>query len=253
MLQFLIVCPLTFLAGVVDSIAGGGGLISLPAFLIAGVPVHFAVGTNKLSSSMGTVISTARYVRHGYIRGREAIRIAVFAVLAALIGSTVGSTLSLMVSEQLLKNMMIVILPVVAYYVLRNKNLDEASGREPLSTPLTLAVTVLAAFVIGCYDGFYGPGTGTFLILALTGAARLDLKRAEGLTKVINLTSNVTALVNFMINGKVDYRLGLCAGCFCIVGHYLGAGLVVHNGQRIVRPMLLVVLAILFVKILSGM
>ena len=237
MIQYLIVCPLVFLAGFVDAIAGGGGLISLPAYIIAGVPAHFAIGTNKLASAMGTTISTGRYLKNGYLKGKQMLQIAVAACIASLIGSSIGSSLSL---------------PVVAFYVLRNKNLGDVAVKEPLTEKAAFAIAVLAALVVGAYDGFYGPGTGTFLLLILTGAVRMDVRKASALTKVINLASNVAALVNFLVNGTVLYGLGLAAGVFCIAGHYIGSGLVVHNGQRIVRPVILVVLAILFVKIIAG-
>lgn len=250
MLSYMIVCPLVFLAGFVDAIAGGGGLISLPAYMIAGVPAHFAIGTNKLSSSLGTVVSAGRYLKNGYLKGMGFLT--AVSCAASLAGSAVGSSLSLLVSEQLLKNMMLPVLPVVAFYVLRNKNLGSVEKKEPLSAGTTYLIAVLASLVIGAYDGFYGPGTGTFLLLILTGAARMDVRKASALTKVINLSSNLSALVNFLANGTVCYGLGLAAALFCVGGHYLGSGLVVHNGQRIVRPVILVVLAILFVKIVAG-
>ncbi len=105
---------------------------------------------------------------------------------------------------------------------------------------------------MGGYDGFYGPGTGTFLILILTGAARLDIRSASAQTKVINLSSNVSALVTFIIAGNVLYPLGLTAGVCSIAGHYIGAGLVAKDGKKVVRPVVLMVLAILFVTIISG-
>ena len=99
MLQYLIVCPLVFLAGFVDSIAGGGGLISLPAYIIAGVPAHYALGTNKISSTLGTSIATWRYLKHGYLKDKQLIRTVLCACLAAIVGSYIGSSLSLMVSD----------------------------------------------------------------------------------------------------------------------------------------------------------
>lgn len=252
MMQYLIVCPLVFLAGFVDSIAGGGGLISLPAYIIAGVPAHVALGTNKLTSSMGTTISTVRYLKNGYLTGKTMIQTAVCAAIASLIGSVMGSSLSLLVSERVIKDMMIVVLPIVAFYVLKNKNMGEIKAKEALSPRAMFLIAVSAGFFIGMYDGFYGPGTGTFLILVLTGAARMDIKKASALTKVINLSSNVAALITFIINGTVFYSLGLVAGVFCIAGHYIGSGLVVNNGQKIVRPVVLLVLLILFLKILTG-
>lgn len=230
MIQYLIVCPLVFVAGLVDSIAGGGGLIALPAYLIAGVPAHMALGTNKMSSAMGTVVSTARFARNGYLRGK--MLMAACSAAAALIGSALGAHLALMVSEEIIKHMMIVVLPIVAFYVLRNKDMGENEKTGTIPQVKVFAICIAAAFFIGGYDGFYGPGTGTFLILILTGAARLDTRSASAQTKVINLSSNIAALVTFIATGNVFYPLGLTAGVCSIAGHYIGAGMVAHNGKR---------------------
>ena len=109
---------------------------------------------------------------------------------------------------------------------------------------------MIVSFLVGIYDGFYGPGTGTFLILLYTSLAKLDLLTASANTKAVNLASNVGALVVFILNGKVFFPLGLPAALFCIAGHYLGAGMVVKNGTRIVKPVILIVLAVLFIKVL---
>lgn len=246
--QYLIVCLLVFLAGFVDSIAGGGGLISLPAYLAAGVPPHMALGTNKMGSAMGTVVSTARFAKSGFIKWK----LSLLAAVCAIIGSMIGSNLSLLASERFLRGMMLIALPVVAFYVLKNKNMGEQKDTGSLSERKVLVITMAAALSIGAYDGFYGPGTGTFLLLVLTGAARMDLRTASGTTKVINLSSNIAALVTFLINGKVLLPLGLTAGLFCIAGHYIGSGMVVKSGRKVVRPVVLVVLMCLFVKIVKG-
>ena len=246
--QYLIVCPLVFLAGFVDSIAGGGGLISLPAYLAAGVPPHLALGTNKMGSTMGTVISTARFAKSGFIKWK----LSLFAAACAIVGSIFGSNFSLLASEKFLKGMMLFALPVVAFYVLKNKDMGDNKDTGSLPEKKMLAVSMAAALLIGTYDGFYGPGTGTFLLLVLTGAAKMDLRTASGTTKVVNLSSNIAALVTFLINGKVLLPLGVTAGVFCIAGHYIGSGLVVKSGRKIVRPVVLVVIMCLFVKIVKG-
>ena len=247
-LQFIIVCPMVFLAGFVDAIAGGGGLISLPAYLIAGVPAHMALGTNKMSSMMGTAIATGRFAKNGYIQFKKVV----WFIVAALIGSSIGSNLTLLVSDKILQYMMIVILPIVAFYVMWNKKMGDDSLAGTLPERKSFLIALASALIIGIYDGFYGPGTGTFLLLVLTGAARYTMKEAAGTTKAINLSSNVAAFVTFVIHGKIIYTLGLAAAICSILGNYIGSGLVMGNGQKIVRPLILVVLAILFVKILSG-
>lgn len=248
MLKYLIVCPLVFLAGFVDSIAGGGGLISLPAYMIAGLPAHTAIATNKLSSTLGTVASTGRFLKNGYIP----VKLSLCAAVMALIGSAVGANISMLLPEQVLQGMLLVVLPVVAFYVLKNKSMGENEKTGTLPFPKMLMVAMGAALVIGVYDGIYGPGTGTFLLLILTGLGRMDLRSAAGATKVINLSSNVAALITFVSHGQVYWPLGLAAAAFCICGHYLGAGLVSRDGKKIVRPVVLTVLVILFLKIIIG-
>ena len=246
--QYLIVCPLVFLAGLIDSIAGGGGLISLPAYLIAGVPPHIALGTNKTSSSMGTVVSAAKLAKNGFVHRRTAVP----GGLCAVAGAIVGATISLYVEDTVITHMMIVILPVVAFYVLRSRTLGESEKTGTLTGGRLIGAVCGIGLVMGIYDGFYGPGTGTFLLLLLTGLAHLDTRRAAGTTKVMNLSSNLAALATFLINGKVYYSLGLVSGLFCIAGHYIGSSLVVRGGRRVVRPMILVVLCILFGKLALG-
>ena len=197
---------------------------------------------------MGTAISTARFAKSGYIK----MKLSLLAALFAVVGSVIGAHLSLLSSERVLKGMMLVALPVVAFYVLKNKNMGDNGESGSLPEEKMFLISTGAALTIGCYDGFYGPGTGTFLLLVLTGMAKMDVRSASGTTKAINLSSNIAALVTFLMNGKVLIPLGLASGIFCIAGHYIGAGLVVKNGLKVVRPIVMVVLVCLFVKIIKG-
>ena len=242
--QFFIVCPLVFLAGFVDAVAGGGGLISLPAYLIAGLPVHFAIGTNKLSSAMGTAITTGKFAKKGYIPWKQAL----FCVACALVGSGLGARLALLLADGIFRIIMLFILPLTALYVTRSKALTVE--KEPFSYGKTLALSMVIAFVIGVYDGFYGPGTGTFLILLLTVAAHMGLRPANGVAKAINLTTNLTALTVYWIDGKVLFLLGLTAGAFSVAGNWLGVRFFANRGAQAVKPIMLTVLAIFFVRVL---
>lgn len=245
-IPYLIVCPLTFLAGLVDSIAGGGGLISLPAFLFAGLPMHAAIATNKLSSAVGTTVSTARYCKNGFFDRW----IAIPSIVLALVGSTLGAKLVLLVSDKYLRWLLIALLPVVAAAVFLDKG--DSSADLSFSVSKRTAIACIAALLIGMYDGFYGPGTGTFLLLALTKLAHMDVRTASGNVKLINLSSNIAALVTFLFSGHVNIPLGLAGAVFCLTGHYMGSGLVMKNGTRIVRPIIIVVLILLFFKIIFG-
>ena len=246
--MFLIVCPMLFLAGLVDSIGGGGGLISLPAYLFAGLPVHMAIATNKLSSSCGTALSTARFIRKGLVN----FRLAVPSVAAAVLGSSLGANLSLRISEDVMKYVLFAVLPAAAFVVL-NRHLFRDSGRHAATADRrTLLVCLVSAFVIGMYDGFYGPGTGTFLIIAFTVFARMTVGSANAQAKVINLTTNVTSLAVFLLNGQVLFPLGLAAAACNMAGNWVGSGLALTKGTKIVRPVILIVLALLLAKILFG-
>ena len=245
LLHFLIVCPLVFLGGFVDAVAGGGGLISLPAYLIAGVPPHMSIATNKLSSAMGTTLTTVRFAKKGFIPWKQAAVCVVF----AFVGSSLGAKLALKIDARIFTMLMLVILPLVALYVLRGKALGEGE-KEPVSPGRTLVIGSLAALGIGCYDGFYGPGTGTFLLLALTGLAHMELTKANGVTKAINLTTNLAALAVFLVEGKVVLVLGLVAGLFGILGNYLGSKTFIQGGVKFTRPLILVVLTIFFIRVI---
>lgn len=243
--EFLVVCPLVFLAGFVDAIGGGGGLISLPAYPMVGIPAHFAVGTNKLSSAMGTTVATLEFMRSGYIR----VKLAFFSVLAAMVGSSFGANMALHISDYYFRLILLFVLPITALYLLLNRH--SLNSRLAESKPLTwsqFVATILISISLGVWDGFYGPGTGTFLILTLVGIAHLPINLAAGNTKVINLTTNVCALAVFLMNGKVLVWLGLTAGAFSILGNFLGASYYKRYGSAIARPIIIIVLVIFFAK-----
>ena len=246
--QLLILCPLVFLAGFVDSIAGGGGLISLPAYYIAGLPPHFAMGTNKLSSSIGTMFSTATYVRGGYVYKK----IIMVSVIGALLGSWIGAECALLLDEQYLRWVMIVLVPVIAIITVFKKDLFSPEERE-ISKAKEQIITAVIALTIGWYDGFFGPGAGMFLVLAFAGILKLNPVTASGNAKVVNLCSNVAAAVTFAINGKIIYMLAIPCAIFSILGNLLGAKLTIKNGAKIIKPIMLVVIFILLVTIIRDL
>ena len=246
--QFLIVCPLVFLAGFVDSIAGGGGLISFPAYLLAGVPVHVILGTSKLSAFPGAIVAAARFAKSGLVQWKLALPCGLIAAL----GAFAGARIALGVDEAVIRYLIVLVLPVVAFYVLRSKPDPGEEEKAELPFEKLLIPSLAASFVIGAYDGFYGPGTGTFLILVFAGPLKMHMKHSAGISKVVNLAADIGALLTFTASGKVNVALGVAAALFCMAGSYFGSGLVVNNGQKIVRPVILTVLVLLFAKILVG-
>ena len=244
---FLIVCPLVFLAGFVDAIAGGGGIISLPAYMFAGLPMHNVLATNKFSSTCGGSIALLRYMKNKCFCPYLVLP----TVILALAGSTVGANLALFTDDKYLRYVLLFVLPVVAILVFMKKGTD-AETPHTLTRKKEILLSSIIALIIGAYDGFYGPGTGTFLMLAFTYIVKLDIKEASGNTKCVNFSSNVAALVTFLINGKVIIPLGIAAAICSILGNYFGSGLVIKNGSKIVRPIILLVIAMLFIKIIFG-
>lgn len=244
---FLIVCPLVFLGGFVDSIAGGGGLITLPAYLIAGLPVHNAIATNKLSSCCGTTVTAVRFFKNGMIN----LKIGIPSALLTLVGAALGSTLSLKADDQLLSRMMLVVLPVAAFIVLNRRIFHENEDISLEPDFRLYAKVCLFAFVIGMYDGFYGPGTGTFLIICFNVFVKMSLRQANGQAKLINLSSNLSSVTVFLLNGQIILLLGLAAAACNMLGNWLGSGLAIKNGEKIVKPMIILVLILLFCKVLG--
>jgi len=242
---FLIVCPFLFLAGLIDAIGGGGGLISLPAYLIAGLPPHTAIATNKLSSTCGTSLATFRFIRNGLVN----LKLSIPSVIAAILGSTVGANLSLLVNEDIMLYIMVAILPICAFLVLNKKLFHDGGSDKITLDKRTYTIASVAALIIGMYDGFYGPGTGTFLIIAFTVFAKLSIKTANAQAKVINLTSNITSLIIFLLNGEVIFSIGLAAAACNMLGGYIGAGLVMKNGSKIAKPSIIFVLILLALKV----
>ena len=243
---YLIVCPLVLLAGFVDAIGGGGGLISLPAYLIAGLPAHQAIATNKMSSTCGTSLAAARFAKKGLIPWKLALP----CVAAGLGGAWCGAHLSLLVDTQVLTKVLYVILPLTAILVLRKGVLKDGETQVKADRK-TMLIAAAVSLVIGVYDGFYGPGTGTFLIVAFSLFAKMDVRSANGLCKAVNLTTNVTSLIVFLRGGQVVIALGLAAAACNMIGGYLGAGMAMKEGAKITRPIILFVLFLLLLRVIG--
>jgi len=246
-LTFALLCFLIFLAGFVDSIAGGGGLLSIPAYLMAGFPPHLAAGTNKLSASLGTTVSTIRYFRHGRVH------LAAAATSAALAfpGSFLGSSAALSLPSEGFRAAMLVMIPVAAVLVLTRKNGDDADDRrEPKVKGFWLwFLCGLIGFTIGFYDGFFGPGAGTFILMLHSLVLGFGLRTASGNAKVVNLSSNYAAFAVFLAAGQILWVPGLAAGACGIAGNWLGSGIAIRKGAKAIKPVFALVLAMLFAKV----
>ncbi len=247
-----LVVTVVFIAGFVDSIAGGGGLISLPAYLAAGLPPHAALATNKFSSCMGTLTAVVRFYRAGKVR----IRLGLAAALGALGGSALGTRIALGLEEGTIRTVVLVLVPIVlALFLGKDRLLKRFSGKAPppASSPpdsrRELCASLLLGLVIGTYDGFFGPGTGTFLAVGFHVIARLELTTASGNARLANLASNAGSLAVFLLAGKVVFPLAIVTAGAGIVGNILGAGLAVQRGERLIRPLMVCVLILLMAHV----
>lgn len=245
-IMLIIICPLVFCAGFVDAVAGGGGLISLPAYIFAGVPIHIAYGTNKFANCTGTFVACVKFFKSGNIR----IKSAVLSAAGALIGSWFGTQLVLVLDEKYLKYCLMIILPLVAVFLLFNRNFGSNKGMKKPSNKKLYVLSFIIGMLVGAYDGFFGPGTGTFLVLSFTSILGFDLITASGNAKIVNLASNFTALIAYIINGKVLFAIGIPAAICAILGNYIGAHMAIKRGAKVIKPIILVVVAMLLGKVL---
>lgn len=244
---FLIAVPACMLGGLLNAISGGGGFITIPALMLAGLPPHYALSTDKIQSVFGMAVASLRFVKRGLIRWKVILP----AIPAALIGSGLGTSLVVMVDAEILSWLLMIILPIVAYITL-SKHFKKAAldSNEPLTTKQRV-LTVVFAFIIGAYDGFYGPGSGTFLTIAFTLAVGMGIIRANAHSKVLNLTTNIAAIVVFVLNGKVLLILALICGVANMIGSWIGAGLIMKRSINIARPCILIALVLLAVKVVG--
>jgi hypothetical protein len=241
--ELAILCACVFCAGFVDAIAGGGGLLSLPAYFAVGLPAHAALATNKLSSSAGTATAVARYWRAGTVR----IRLGLAAAGGAVVGAAIGARLALAIPAATIQSLILVVVPVVLVLFLLQDRLAPSAGAPP---PTAAAVrAALLGSGIGIYDGLFGPGTGTFLAIGFAWACGLDLLGAAANARLANLASNLGALAVFLLRGEVVFPLALWTAAAGICGNALGARLAVRRGARLIRPFMVVVLVALMAEV----
>ncbi|WP_051340103.1 TSUP family transporter [Azospirillum halopraeferens] len=220
-------------AGFVDAIAGGGGLLTIPALLWAGLTPAQALATNKLQSSFGSFSATLRFVRGGEVSPRAMVRM----IVCTFAGAAAGAIAVQMLAADFLRDVIPLLLVGIAVYLLVSPKAGDIDAHRRISDP-AFALTV--GIGVGFYDGFFGPGTGTFFAIGFVSLLGYNLRKATAHTKVLNFTSNAAALLFFLVGGQIQWIIGLTMGVGQYLGAQLGAHMVIRNGARIVRPMLVV-------------
>lgn len=245
MLTILFLCLGGFLAAFVDSIAGGGGLISMPVLLMAGLPAHLALGTNKFAGAFGCFSSAYKYSKSGKTNIELLKKLIPFTILGCLLG--VKCVLS--ISENILNILVFLMILIVALYTYLRKDLGKEDKFENLSKE-NIKKGIIMAFALGFYDGFFGPGTGTFLTFAFIKIYGFDFLHASANTKILNFTSNFTALILFMFSGQILYKVAIFYAISMVLGGYIGAKVAINKGSQLIKPIFLFMAVAVAIKLL---
>lgn len=237
-----------FVAGFVDSIAGGGGLISIPAYFFIGLPPHLALGTNKMSATCGSMSSSLEFFRNGKIN----LKLLKFIIPFTLLGSITGVKTVLHMDQKFLYPMVSVLILVVGVYTYLKKDLGLINTFE-IKSKWQIVMGMGFGFIMGFYDGFFGPGTGSFLLFIFIKFFGMDFVNAAGNGKCLNFISNISSLIMFALAGKILYVYGLAGGLASVLGSLLGTKVAIKKGASFVKPIFLVMSFAVFVKLIFDM
>lgn len=241
---FALLIVAAFAAGFIDSIAGGGGLITIPALLLAGFPPVLALGTNKLQGMFGSGSSTLAYARKGHVNLREQG----LPALLSGIGAVLGSLLAAYIPGELMRAVLPLLLVAIALYFLLRKGMGDEDRQARMKPALFIATLVPA---IGFYDGLFGPGTGSFFMLAFVSLAGYGMLKATAHTKLLNFASNIGSFATFALLGAINWQVGLAMGMAQFLGAQTGSNLAMKRGSKIIRPLLVLTCVALAAKLLS--
>lgn len=233
-----------FVAGFIDSIAGGGGLITIPVLLIAGIPPLESIATNKLQSQFGSASATIAYARHGHVKLKTQLPMAAMAV----IGGAIGASLASLVPAAWLAAAIPFLLIAIAIFFAVKPNLNDMDSHRRV-TPFVFGLTVVP--LIGLYDGIFGPGAGSFYMLGFVMLAGFGMLKATAHTKFINLGSNFGSFLVFAATGSILWKLGLMMGIGQFLGAQVGSRMAMKNGARLIKPLLVISCLALALKLIA--
>jgi uncharacterized membrane protein YfcA len=230
------------LAGFVDSIAGGGGLITLPALLTVGIPPHIALGTNKLQGTFGVGTAAINFIRKGKVDLKECG----LGVVATLIGAMMGALTIHRLDSRFISQLVPFLLLFVFIYTVFFKDLGTKDRKAKIHTPFYY---LLFGLVLGFYDGFFGPGTGAFWTASLLILLGYNLTKAVGVTKIMNFTSNLVALVVFSVSGNVNLYIGVTMAVGQVIGARIGSSMAIRKGAGFIRPIFLLIVLLTMIRL----
>jgi len=237
-----------FVSGFVDSIAGGGGLISTPTLLMIGLPPHIALGTNKLAASSGALVSSYEFFKSKKLN----IELLKIMIPFAFLGAITGVIILQFLSSDLLKLLIPFMIFGVAIYTTISKKVGLINNFDGF-TPLNKILGKILTFLLGFYDGFFGPGTGTFFMFGLVKIFKFDFTIATANTKVLNLTTGIAALLTFLYHNQVNFKYGLISIVFMMVGSKIGSKMAIKNGAKFIKPIFIIMSVSLAIKMIYFM
>jgi len=230
-------------AGFIDSIAGGGGLLTVPALLSIGISPAQALATNKLQSSFGSFSASFYFLRRGYID----LKLIRNGIIFTFIGSALGTLLVQQIDPSALKQAIPFMLIGFALYFMFSPRTGEEDRQQRINFSL---FSLLVGLGVGFYDGFFGPGTGSFFAIAFVVLAGFNLSKATAYSKLLNFTSNIASLIFFMLGGKILWQVGIIMGVGQFIGARLGSKMVISNGSKIIRPLLVTMSLVMSARLL---
>lgn len=246
--KIIFLCIACFIGTFVDSIAGGGGLITVPAYLFLGFSPHQTLGTNKLSATFGSLSSSISFFKNGKIF----FKLIKFVIPCTFLGSIIGVKTVMSLDQSFLYPLVSILILFVGVYTYFKKDLGLIHSFSFKGKKQVL-LAMIFGFIMGFYDGFFGPGTGSFLLFIFIKFFGMDFVNASGNTRMLNFTSNVTSLLMFMLMGSINYIYGIIGGLFSILGALAGTRIAIAKGASFVKPIFLIMSFAVFIKLLMTM
>ncbi|MFA0569722.1 TSUP family transporter [Vibrio kagoshimensis] len=243
--MLVVLALVAFAAGFIDAVAGGGGMLTVPALLSIGLPPHIALGTNKLAATFASSTAAFTYYRKKLFKPECWIN----AFISTLIGATIGTLAVNAISTEWLEKVLPLIILAAAAYTIFHKTPDANQNVSPKPCPTLKKKQIIQGSILGFYDGVAGPGTGAFWTVSSMALYKLNILLASGLAKAMNFTSNFTSLVTFAVLGHIDWVLGLTMGVCLMVGAFVGAHSAIRFGAKFIRPVFVTVVSILAIKL----
>ena len=242
--KLMYIIPVFFIAGVIDSIGGGGGLIALPTYLMIGLPVRTAYGCNKLQAGLGNLVSAIKYFKNNMLD----LKIALISAITAMAGAYVGTKIIFLLPEETIQKAITVALPVIAVVmVLRKTDARNVIMKSEISKK-TILQALLVGLIMGFYNSLFGPGVGTIAIIGFTMIMHYDARVASGNGKVLIVLTNAIALVSYIKTGNVAYEIAAPAAISAILGNLVGVNLAIKKGEKIIKPVMLVIVILTVIK-----